>query len=313
MLRSVPSRRLAASFALSVFVAIVSAPICLGAEDRVGADAVSKERLQAMLTAGDDGMIVATFKRHPNATLPFIDSYLEGGLALIEKGAAKEGEQPTADAVQSYRMGIRFAKLADQAFGGTDFTDYANAFASWSPSEQKAFREGQKLFREGMKMAKDDPAKATQTLERSLGLADGLDDTWGQAMAQGALATLYLAQAEAKGGLGGGDAAEVLLTKADQASRAAVTLNRKVRLDEDRVNALLTTAKVIKAMGGKPDARSTPLQEAWSLVRSDAAMSAELRKAVGEALMATFEELKRPDAVEEIRRELAPATAETPK
>lgn len=272
------------------------APLAVG-EDPVGADAVTRERLMPMLVAGDEGMIVATFKRHPGATLPFIDRYLEGGLAMIEKGS-----EP-AEALASFRQGIKFAKLADQAFGGTDFSDYANAFASWSPSEQKAFREGQKLFKEGAGAAKDDAAKAIATLERSLHLAEGLHDTWGQVMAQGALAELYLAQAEAASG----DAKEDVLAKADVAARAAVTLSRKVRLDEDRTSGLLTMAKVVKALGGKAEARATPLQEAWTLLRGDASMSAELRAAVAAALIEAFEELKRPDAAEAVRKESGPA------
>ena len=281
----------------------LTAAVSTFGDDPVGSDAVARERLQEMLSAGDDGLIVATFKRHPNATLPFIDSYLEGGLAMMEKGSANPTEA-ARNALQSFRMGVRFAKLADQAFGATDFSDYATAFASWSPSEQKAFREGQKLFREGMKLAKSDAAKAIEALERSLRLAEGLHDTWGQAMAQGALADLYLAQCEGKTG----DEAETFLSKADQSSRAAVTLNRRVRLDEDRVSALLTMAKVVKALGGKVEAQATPLQEAWSLIRRNEAMSPDLRKAVADALMAAFGELKRPDAVDEVRRDLAGAT-----
>ena len=49
-------------------------------------DAMDKSRLEKMLADSDTGMIVQIFKRHPGHTLPFIDSYLEGGLAMIEKG-----------------------------------------------------------------------------------------------------------------------------------------------------------------------------------------------------------------------------------
>lgn len=286
--------RALAAAVLSLSVALVAL-----AEDGNG-DAMAKTRLQTMLLAGDEGMVVATFKRYPGQTLPFIDSYLEGGLAMIEKAekaekaeAGKGSGDAHPDAQQSFRMGIRFAKLADTAFGGTDFSDYANAFASWSPSEQKSFREGQRLFKEGMKLAKDEPAKAIDTLERSLRLADSLNDTWGQIMAQGGLAELFLAA-------GGEEQA----AKAEQAARAAVTLSRKVRLDEDRVSALRVHAKAIGALGGKAEARATPLQEAWALLRRDASMSPELRAAVANDLIAAFEELKRPDAAAEVRKEL---------
>lgn len=284
--------RALAAAVLSLSVALVAL-----AEDGSG-DAMAKTRLQTMLLAGDEGMVVATFKRYPGQTLPFIDSYLEGGLALIEKAeAGKQAGDAHPDAQQSFRMGIRFAKLADTAFGGTDFSDYANAFASWSPSEQKSFREGQRLFKEGMKLAKDEPAKAIDTLGRSLRLAESLNDTWGQIMAQGALAELFLAA-------GGEEQA----AKAEQSARAAVTLSRKVRLDEDRVSALRVHAKAIGALGGKAEARATPLQEAWTLLRRDASMSPELRAAVANDLIAAFEELKRPDAADEVRKELGGAT-----
>jgi hypothetical protein len=309
-------RVFASSLTLSAALLVLLPAASSFAQDPVGADAVQKPRLQEMLAAGDEGMIVATFKRHPNATLPFIDSFLEGGLAILEKGS-KEGGTPSTEAkgeaAQSFRMGVRFAKLADQAFGGTDFSEYANAFASWSPSEQKAFRQGQQLFRQGMKLAKTDATKAIEALESSQRLAESLADTWGQAMAYGALADLYLAQAESQTKAGGkgelGEAAEGLLAKADQAARAAVTLNRKVRLDEDRVAALSTAAKVIKAVGGKAESRATPLQEAWSLIRRHQGMSAELRKSVADDLVAAFEELKRPDAAAEVRRELEESNA----
>ncbi len=290
--------------ALAAAVMSLSVALVAPAEEGSG-DAMAKIRLQTMLLAGDEGMVVATFKRYPGQTLPFIDSYLEGGLAMIEKAekaeAGKQAGDAHPDAQQSFRMGIRFAKLADTAFGGTDFSEYANAFASWSPSEQKSFREGQRLFKEGMRLAKDEPAKAIDTLDRSLRLAETLNDTWGQIMAQGALAELYLAA-------GGEEQA----AKAEQSARAAVTLSRKVRLDEDRVSALRVHAKAIGALGGKAEARATPLQEAWTLLRRDASMSPELRAAVANDLIAAFEELKRPDAAAEVRKELGGTTDAKP-
>jgi hypothetical protein len=286
------SSRLAACLALSLAFTGIGNALAAGPDD-----AMNKTRLQSMLVAGDEGMVVATFKRFPGQTLPFIDSYLEGGLAMIEKGS----DTAAVDSLQSFRMGIKFAKLADQAFGGTEFSDYANAFASWGPAEQKSFRQGQRLFKEGMKAAVDDKAKAIGILESSLRITESLNDTWGQVMANSGLAEVHLA-------MGGEEHA----AKAEQAARAAVTASRKVRLDEDRVSALRVHAAAIKALGGKADARATPLQEAWALLRRDPAMSAELRKAVADDLIAAFEELKRPDAAEEVKKELgaaAPAAA----
>src|SRR5688572_1964677 len=77
-------------------------------------DAMDKSRLETMLAGGDTGMIVQIFKRHPGHTLPFIDSYLEGGLAMIEKGEDATG---TGKALESFRIAVKFAKLADEAFG----------------------------------------------------------------------------------------------------------------------------------------------------------------------------------------------------
>ncbi len=254
-------------------------------------DAMDKQRLLSMLLNGDEGMIVATFRRHPGRTLPFIDSFLEGGLAIVEK----RGDAGELEALESYRTGIRFAKLADQAFGGTDFSDYANAFASWSREEQLAFREGQKLFREGMKLAKEDRAKAIATLERSLRITERLDDTWGQVMAHGGLAGLHLE-----------DESDDAAARADASSRAAVSLARKVRLDEDRIAALRNLARAIGRLNQqRAEAQATPLQEAWTLIRRSPTVDAELRDAVGADLIAVFEAMKRPDAVEAIKAELA--------
>jgi hypothetical protein len=252
--------------------------------------AMDKTRLLAMLIDGDHGMIVATFRRHPGRTLPFVDGFLEGGLAIIEK----RGDAGAHEAKESFRTGIAFAKLADQAFGGSDFADYANAFASWSREEQRSFREGQRLFREGMKLAKDDRAKAIATLEQSLRITERLDDTWGQVMAQGGLAGLHI-EGES----------EESAARAESSARAAATLARKVRLDEDRIVALRQLAQAIKRLGQKAEAQATPLQEAWTLIRKDPSISAELRDGVGADLIAVFEAMKRPDAVEATKAELA--------
>src|SRR5262249_48170577 len=141
--------------------------VCLCSAAAVAADdTMDRERMEKMLADGDLGMIVQVFKRHPGRTLPFIDRYFEGGLAMIEKG------QNPDDAMQSFRRGIKFAELADQAFGGSAFSDYGNSFASFSPSEQGKFREGQKAFKEGMK--ETDVQKSRERLEHSLALAKSL-------------------------------------------------------------------------------------------------------------------------------------------
>ncbi len=251
-----------------------------------GDDAVEKTRLEKMLTPDSDGMVVAVFKRHPGQTLPFIDRYLEGGLAMIEKA----GPSAQADSLASFHTGIKFAALADRAFGGTTFSDYANAFASWSPSEQKSFRDGQRLFKAGMKAAADDPAKAKLLLQQSLARAEALGDLWGKAMALGGLAEVCLKS---------GDAAS--LGTAAGNSQYAADLYGELRLNEDRVQALRLNAKA-HAARKLPWGERDALSMAWGIVSDNRSLDDALCAAVVEEYASALEAQNQRDAATDIRQ-----------
>lgn len=274
------------SLLLAIATSFSPAPL---ATPLAGNDAMDKARLSKLLDAGDDELVIATFRRHPGQTLPFIDSYLEGGLALLEK------EGPTkADAMlASFRVGVRFAKLADQAFGGDTFTHYASAFASWSPSEQKSFREGQRLFKQGMQTAKSDPKGALETMYRSLALATALGDLWGQAMAQQGVAEIALAT-------GGPELRE----EASTAAQAAVQLNKALRLVDDWAQSLRVCANVASA-GGAEENASMFLMSAWMEPLSLPGADPELAKAIVDELVQQLERTGQKDQVPAWRRQFA--------
>lgn len=229
-------------------------------------DVMDKARLEKMLADGDTGMIVQVFKRRPGRTLPFIDRYFEGGLAMIEKGDDPEM------ALGQFRMGIRFAEVADKTFTVQAFSDYANSFASWSPSEQKSFREGQREFKNGAK--EQDPAKARPHLERSLALAQSLGDLWGQVMAKTALAELMLKAGEFK-------AAVAMATEAAQQSS-------DLRLNEDCAQAFrLAGAAALKT--DQPTSSVAYLSQAWAMVESDRDIDSALREGIYNEYLAVLE------------------------
>jgi hypothetical protein len=248
-------------------------------------DAVDKARLEKMLADGDDGMIVQVFKRHQAKTLPFIDRYLEGGLAMIEKG----GDAAAAQA--SFRTGIKFAKLADEAFRDNVLTEYANAFASWSPMEQKAFREGQKEFKLGMDAAgaqTPDLIKALEHFKRSLALADSLGDTWGEAMAHSAIAETDLK-------LGRHEEGRV-------AAVAAIETNYKLRLQEDLIQSLLTCSAIHRAMG-LPDGGVGHVRQAWMYAEKEPSIDAAMRERVFKELTAALERTGKKDEADQLRKD----------
>ncbi len=254
----------------------------MGADD-AARDAMDRARLEKMLADGDTGMVRMTFSRYPSRTLPFIDRYLEGGLAMIEKG------EPAEQALASFRTGIKFAAIADEAFHETVFTDYANAFASWSPSEQKKFREGQRLFKEAMGV-KDDPAKAITMLRQSLNLAASLGDAWGQAMAYSALGSM-MSQASM------GDDAQLALVK-------SVELNSRLKLQDDFVDSLMALGRLRQTMA-MPDKGVGYFRQAYATVSAD--LSFDLKKVdeVCDAYIASLEDAGRKDEVEKVRKEVA--------
>lgn len=273
--------------AFAILVAAIASCV-MAASARAGhEDSVEKARLEKMLADGDSGMIVQVFRRHPGATLPFIDRYFEGGLAMIEKGQA-DPAAAGAKALESFRTGIKFAALADQAFGGDAFSSYANSFASWSPSEQKSFREGQRAFKEGAKEA--DPAKAKKRLKESLALAKSLGDLWGQAMAQGALAELAFKAGE-------NDAALA-------AVRQAIDLNNRLQLREDCVGAMRLAAGVFAKMGNSA-ASSGYLAQAWMLIEPDADFDPAVRQETLKEYLAALEAVGQKAQADQVRKEQA--------
>jgi hypothetical protein len=244
-------------------------------------DAMDKPRLEKMLTDGDAGMITQIFKRYPGQTLPFIDSYLEGGLAMIEKGEDSTG---TGKALESFRTGIKFARLADEAFGGDTFSDYANSFSSWSPTEQKNFREGQRAYKAGMK--EPDAKKALNHLRRSLMLAKPLGDTWGQAMAQQGIAEKALASSD--------------FETARSAAMIAAELNSSVRLQSDAVESLRILAKTF---GDDPhDLARHYLAQAWAIADEDPSIDPPLRETVLNEYLASLAKQDQTEMIEQLNR-----------
>ena len=200
-------------------------------------EGLTSERMAKWNSSTDAEVIIQVFRRNDDQVLPFIDDYFEGGLSMIEKGGPGSG----LAALESFRKGLDYARLADRAFGGTTFTDYAASFASWSSEEQKRFREGQKEYRAG-KDAMADPAKALAHFEKSLSLAEPLGDTWGSAMALGGMA-------------------EALL-KLDQADRActaaemATDLYTELRLRKAQIGVMLTAAAALQAGNRSSDCQN---------------------------------------------------------
>lgn len=253
---------------------------------------VERERLVKLLDASDSKEIVATFRAHPGATLPFIDSFLEGGLAMIEK----QGDAGREPAAKSFATGVRFATLADEAFPefpGAKFHAYANAFANWKPEEQKSFREGQKLYRAGMKGAKKDAAQALADLQSSLALATKLGDLWGMAMAHDGCARVAV--------LVGGDAQK----SAREHARKAADLNRDVRLVDDWASSLQSLAAILRAEKEKPADVLATLREAWSGPLALPEVDAGLGRAIGEELVKALEaDASAKDELAKVKREL---------
>lgn len=204
-------------FVLQLAVALGAAPVD---------DAMTPQRLERMLADGDRTMIVQTFRRYPAEVLPFIDSYLEGGLAMIESG------KDAAEALDSFRRGIQFAELADTAFAESIFAEYAAGFGSWSPKEQKLFREGQAAYRKGRELG--ETAEAAAELRRSYQLAEQLGDSWGMAMAAQRLATVLTA-------LGDLDEANRFVAK-------AIELNSRLQLRTQHIRSLVQCGNIRQAM-----------------------------------------------------------------
>ena len=143
-----------------------------------------KQRFEELDGAGDHAGVVKLWRENPYQVLYVIDSYLEGSLKRIETE-----EQVDQDQIRHMlERAIRGARAADEAFGGFMFSDYATAFAGWSPDEQFRFREGQKAYKNAQQSLRSaDFEKALQYAKDSLQIAQPLGDWWGMAMALGVL------------------------------------------------------------------------------------------------------------------------------
>jgi len=211
-------------------------------------DAVTRDRMEAMLEAGEEPMIIATFRRHPAKVLVFLDGYLEGGLNMIEQ------DERAPEARQSLRRGVAFAKLAQQAFNDDIFLRYAAAFASWSPTEQKRFREGQRLYREAREYENNGQyAQAMEAYRTSQHLAESLNDYWGMAMT-----------------LAGRTRAAKAIDQNDRAiefGREALTLYRRLRLESSEIELLLLVGQLEVARNPRGSGLGN-LRRAWDLVKA---------------------------------------------
>lgn len=254
-------------------------------------DAMTSERLEAMLTNGDHAWIVATFWRYPDQVLPFADGYLEGGLKIIEEGGDVD------EATESMRRGLQFAQLASDAFEDTIFEDYAASFGSWSPKEQAIFRRGQRLYREGRTLERDDAAsaEAIELFRESHGLAESLGDWWGMAMARGGMTRVFAASGEHQ--------------KAVHHGRAAANIYRRLRLESSEVQVLLTTAKSLDALGETRGA-IRDVNRAWLVLRGRT--NDDRTIPVLEDLIRRFEGIGETSQVESLREELQRLTADAP-
>ncbi|MBC24004.1 MAG: hypothetical protein CMJ32_08835 [Phycisphaerae bacterium] len=215
-------------------------------------DSMNRDRLESLLAADDpinEAIIIEIFRRNPDQVLMFIDSYLEGGLEIIETNGSMD------KAGASFRKGIQFANLADKAFRQNDLTRYAAGFASWSPTEQKRFRKGQALYRQGRTAESEDKLEqAAELYERSLELADSLNDSWGMQMALSGLARVALEQARYK--------------RAQELAIRAIDLSSRLHLRHAQIKSMMIAAKAREQLE-LPDRGVGHLRQAWKMLTPD--------------------------------------------
>ncbi|HUR27361.1 MAG TPA: hypothetical protein VM509_04190 [Planctomycetota bacterium] len=210
-----------------------------------------RARFEALDDQHDEAALVQLWKDHPGETLGTIDSYLEGSLKKLER----DPKVAPAELAAMRARAVRGAKAADIAFGTAIFSDYAAAFASWKPEEQKRFRAGQSLFREALQALKKNDARACVDKARaSLELALPLGDWWGSAMAWNAMAR--------------GEAASNEPAKALEHALQARLVDHDLRLLDSEADDLALAAAAASAL----DAHGRAL----SLARAGATLAHEL-------------------------------------
>jgi tetratricopeptide (TPR) repeat protein len=269
---------------MSTRVILMWAAACAAAAICSADDAMSPPRLEKMLTDGDTQWVVQTFRRHPDDVLAFFDRYLEGGLKIIEEGGSED------DGLASFRKGLEFAKLANEAFGEVIFANYAANFGSWSPQERTRFREGQKAVSAARK-AKDDPTAALAHYRRALKLAAPLGDSWGEAMAHMGIAKTQLA-------LGNYEECKA-------ASLKAAELNGRLRLRVTHVRARQLCARA-HARLGSPAAGRGHLRIAWESLTDDDDI--ELRRSILDDYCTALEAASNHELAEQLRAEFEKET-----
>jgi hypothetical protein len=246
-------------------------------------DSLNGERLEAMLAQGDTAMVRAVFRRQEDQVLDFIDGYLEGGLKAIEDGQGSA--DAAAQAMAKFRTAIKFAELADQAFPGAELENYAASFASWSPKEQKMFREGQAAYKAG-RQAKDDPAKASGEYRRAVGIAERLGDSYGAALAYGALAAAELQR-------GNHEAVA-------EAARTASDINTKLKRRLATIRVLLVWGDSMGTQGARGGGLNM-YNHAWTLLKADDPV--DLRAAVFSKMSDAMTKLGDTAGLERIKRQ----------
>lgn len=228
----------------------------------LGVEELDHAKMEAWLKKDDEHAIKKAFIHNEEAALPFVDEYLEGGLAKLEEGKDK------ASTRDQYAKGVAFAKMADEALSNGVLSKYASAYVGWTPEQQKQFREAQAEYRKGRELMSK-PAEALPHLEQSLKLCSPLGDLWGQAMCFSKLTTTLHALNRHDDAVG--------------AASKAIILNESLHQLSAQAQDLITRAHCFAALDKKTEAEKD-LQAASVVINKvqDEKRKAELRNRCAE-------------------------------
>jgi hypothetical protein len=220
-----------------------------------------RQRFEELDALGDAAALREHWRAHEGLVLYAIDSYLEGGLKLLERSGASEADEQVR---ASYERALRGARAADEALGRTIFSDYASAFTGWNAEQRASFRAGQRAFGEANGLSKQGKhAEARARAQECIDRARPLGDWWGTAM-----------------GLSGVGAASEALGEHEQALDAwqqARLINEALGLKGEGYEATRGSARALSALDRRPRAlRAIELGLAQALAFEDAAGRAEL-------------------------------------
>lgn len=245
----------------------------------VAAPPLDPDGLRQILEARDQLIVEQIFRRRAGEVLPFIDGFLERGLRMIEEG------RPEADGIAEMDLGLRFARIASRAFGDDLLERYAASFAGWSPAERTQFRAGQAAYRTGRNAERaGEQDQAWLSHRESLRIAESLEDAWGTAMSLGGLARTELALGK--------------LEDAVRSARRAADLNRRLRLVDPEVDALLVAGQALDR-ASQDRAALTNYARAWAIM-VDRPVS-ELRRKARDMYIACLERVGQTAEVERVR------------